>query len=121
MHLNSRFLEPMGTIALHAPRPRRQTRPLQNPCLDRRKRHGEVLTHRDLPGQAQAARNNVMPMKVREVIRLLEKNGWKKMRSRGSHHHFKHEDHPWVITVPGSEGKELAPGTLNAILKKAGL
>jgi predicted RNA binding protein YcfA (HicA-like mRNA interferase family) len=64
---------------------------------------------------------NFMPMKVREVIRLLEKHGWVEMRSRGSHRHFKHPDSPAVITVPGQEGKELAPGTLNAILKKAGL
>ena len=49
-------------------------------------------------------------MKVREVVQLLERNGWREMRSRGSHRHFKHPDR-----------KELAPGTLNAILKKAGL
>ena len=62
-----------------------------------------------------------MPMKVREVVRLLEKHGWQEMRSKGSHRHFKHPDQSYVITVPGNEGKELAPGTLNAILKKAGL
>ena len=62
-----------------------------------------------------------MPMKVREVIRLLEKRGWVEVRSRGSHRHFKHPNKPLVITVPGSEGKELTPGTLNDILKKAGL
>jgi predicted RNA binding protein YcfA (HicA-like mRNA interferase family) len=62
-----------------------------------------------------------MPMKVREVIRLLEKNGWVEMRSRGSHRHFKHPEQAFVITVPGNQGKELATGTLNAILKKAGL
>jgi predicted RNA binding protein YcfA (HicA-like mRNA interferase family) len=60
-------------------------------------------------------------MRVREVIRLLEEHGWKELRSKGSHRHFKHPDQRWVITVPGAEGKELAPGTLNAILKKAGL
>ena len=43
------------------------------------------------------------------------------MRSKGSHRHFKHPEKAFVITVPGNEGKELAPGTLNAILKKAGL
>ena len=62
-----------------------------------------------------------MPMRVREVIQLLEKHGWKEMRSKGSHRHFKHPNERNVITVPGNEGKELAPGTLNAILKKAGL
>jgi predicted RNA binding protein YcfA (HicA-like mRNA interferase family) len=63
----------------------------------------------------------LMPMKVREVIRLLEKHGWAEMRSRGSHRHFKHPDEAFVITVPGNDGKELAPATLNVILKKAGL
>jgi predicted RNA binding protein YcfA (HicA-like mRNA interferase family) len=60
-------------------------------------------------------------MKVREVIRLLEQNGWTEMRSRGSHRNFRHAKKPSVVTVPGNDGKELAPGTLNAILKKAGL
>jgi predicted RNA binding protein YcfA (HicA-like mRNA interferase family) len=60
-------------------------------------------------------------MRVREVIRLFEKNGWVEMRSKGSHHHFKHPKEAVVITVPGNQGKELAIGTLNAILKKAGL
>jgi predicted RNA binding protein YcfA (HicA-like mRNA interferase family) len=64
---------------------------------------------------------SVMPMKVREVIRLLEQHGWVEMRSKGSHRHFKHPNQASVITVPGSDGKELAPGTLNVILKKAGL
>ena len=61
-----------------------------------------------------------MPMKVREVIRLLEKAGWREIRIKGSHRHFKHPEQRWVVTVPGNEGKELSPGTLNAILKKAG-
>jgi predicted RNA binding protein YcfA (HicA-like mRNA interferase family) len=62
-----------------------------------------------------------MPMKVREVVRALEENGWVEIRSKGSHRHFRHPKKPMLITVPGADGKELAPGTLNAILKKAGL
>jgi predicted RNA binding protein YcfA (HicA-like mRNA interferase family) len=62
-----------------------------------------------------------MPMKVREVIRLLEKNGWVKMRTRGSHRQFKHPNQALLVTVPGNEGQELAPGTVKGILKKAGL
>ncbi|MGA2772175.1 MAG: type II toxin-antitoxin system HicA family toxin [Bryobacteraceae bacterium] len=46
-----------------------------------------------------------MPMKVREVIRLLETHGWVEMRSRGSHRHFKHPNEALVITVQGNEGK----------------
>ena len=60
-------------------------------------------------------------MKVREVIRLLEKNGWVKIRSKGSHRQFKHPNQPLVITLPGNERTELAPGTLKGILRKAGL
>jgi predicted RNA binding protein YcfA (HicA-like mRNA interferase family) len=62
-----------------------------------------------------------MPMKVREVISLLEKAGWREIRTKDSHRHFKHPQENWVVTVPGNEGKDLAPGTLNAIPKKAGL
>jgi predicted RNA binding protein YcfA (HicA-like mRNA interferase family) len=62
-----------------------------------------------------------MPMKVREVIYLLQKRGWVLMRIRGSHRNFKHPQHPDVITVPGNDGQELAPGTLKDILKKAKL
>ncbi len=40
---------------------------------------------------------------------------------QGSHRHFKHPKEAVVVTVPGNPGKELATGTLNAILKKAGL
>ena len=62
-----------------------------------------------------------VPMKVREVVRLLERHGWREVRSKGSHRQFKHPHLPDVITVPGTDGIELSPGTLNAILKKAGL
>jgi len=62
-----------------------------------------------------------MPMRVREVVRLLQKEGWIQMRSKGSHRHFRHPTRSSVITVPGNDGKELAPGTLNDILKKAEL
>ncbi len=60
-------------------------------------------------------------MKVRELVKLLESQGWILDRTRGSHRQFKHPASPRVITVPGNEGRELAPGTLNDILKKAGL
>jgi predicted RNA binding protein YcfA (HicA-like mRNA interferase family) len=54
-------------------------------------------------------------------ILLLEQNGWVEIRSKGGHRHFKHPKQPLLIPVPGNNGKELATGTLNAILKKAGL
>ena len=58
---------------------------------------------------------------MREVIRLLEANGWYLARMRGSHRQYKHTTSPGVVTVPGKPGDELAPGTLGSILKQAGL
>lgn len=60
-------------------------------------------------------------MKVRDVIRLLALDGWVQVRQRGSHRQFKHSSKPGLVTVAGKEGDELAPGTLNSVLKQAGL
>ena len=60
-------------------------------------------------------------MKVREVIRLIEADGWRLARTRGSHRQYKHPTKRGVVTVPGNMNDELAPGTLNSILKQAGL
>jgi predicted RNA binding protein YcfA (HicA-like mRNA interferase family) len=60
-------------------------------------------------------------MKVREVIKLIEADGWRHVRTRGSDRQFNHHAKRGVVTVPGKLGDELAPGTLNNILKQAGL
>lgn len=60
-------------------------------------------------------------VKVREVVKMLEQEGWHLIRTRGSHHQYKHPTKPGLVTVPGRPGDELAPGTLNSILKQAGL
>jgi predicted RNA binding protein YcfA (HicA-like mRNA interferase family) len=59
-------------------------------------------------------------MKVRDVLRLLADDGWVLTRTRGSHQQFKHPSKPGLVTVAGSDD-DLAPGTLNSILKQAGL
>jgi predicted RNA binding protein YcfA (HicA-like mRNA interferase family) len=60
-------------------------------------------------------------MKVREVLRLLQEDGWYRVRTRGSHRQFKHPSKPGRVTVPGKPNDNLASGTLNSILKQAGL
>jgi len=60
-------------------------------------------------------------VKVREIIKLLEEDGWYLVRQRGSHRQFKHPTKPGRVTVAGNLGDDLAPGTLNSILKQAGL
>lgn len=60
-------------------------------------------------------------MKVREIVRILQDDGWFLDRTRGSHAQYKHPVKLGLVTVPGRPGDELAPGTLNSILKQAGL
>jgi len=60
-------------------------------------------------------------VKVRDLIKLIEADGWYWVRTKGSHHQYKHPTKPALVTVPGNPGKELAVGTLNNILKQAGL
>jgi len=60
-------------------------------------------------------------MKVRDAIRLIEDDGWYQVATRGSHRQFKHPAKPGRVTVAGKPSDDLAPGTLNSILKQAGL
>ena len=60
-------------------------------------------------------------MKVREAIRLIEQDGWYLVATRGSHRQYKHSLKPGRVTIAGKPSDDLAPGTLNSILKQAGL
>jgi predicted RNA binding protein YcfA (HicA-like mRNA interferase family) len=60
-------------------------------------------------------------VKVRDILKVLEDDGWFLARTRGSHRQYKHPIKPGLVTVPGRPGDDLAPGTLNSILKQAGL
>jgi predicted RNA binding protein YcfA (HicA-like mRNA interferase family) len=60
-------------------------------------------------------------MKVGEVLRMLNEDGWFAVATRGSHRQFKHVTKVGRVTVPGKPSDDLAPGTLNSILKQAGL
>ncbi|WP_209628801.1 type II toxin-antitoxin system HicA family toxin [Methanofollis sp. W23] len=60
-------------------------------------------------------------MRVREVISLIEADGWYLVTTRGSHRQYKHPIKPGRITIAGHPSENLAPGTLNSILKQAGL
>lgn len=60
-------------------------------------------------------------MKVREVIRMLQQDGWKHVRTKGSHRQFQHGNKPGTVTVAGKLGVDVPTGTLNSILKQSGL
>lgn len=67
------------------------------------------------------AGGKLISVKVRDLIRLIESDGWKHVRTTGSHRHFKHAEKPHVVTVPGSPGDDIPVGTLKSILRSAGL
>jgi predicted RNA binding protein YcfA (HicA-like mRNA interferase family) len=60
-------------------------------------------------------------MKVRELIKLLEEDGWYLVRTRGSHRQFHHLSKLGTVTVSGKLGVDVPLGTLNSVLKQAGL
>lgn len=60
-------------------------------------------------------------VKVAEILRVLERDGWRVAATRGSHRQLKHPSKIGRVTVPGKPSDDLAPGTLNSILKQAGL
>ena len=60
-------------------------------------------------------------MKVRDIIKLIEKDGWVLNRTRGDHRQYVHPIKPGVVTVPGHPGNDMPTGTLNSVLKRAGL
>jgi predicted RNA binding protein YcfA (HicA-like mRNA interferase family) len=60
-------------------------------------------------------------MKVGELIRGLEEDGWRLIRTKGSHRQFRNPGKPGTVTVAGKPSLDVPPGTLSAILKQAGL
>ena len=60
-------------------------------------------------------------MTAKQVIKLLEQNGWFEARQSGSHKIFKHPEKAENIAVPYHGNKDLKKGTLNDILKTAGI
>ena len=62
-----------------------------------------------------------MPMKIREILELLERDGWVLVAIRGSHRQFRHPWKPGRVTVPGKPCDDVAIGTQLSILKQAGL
>ncbi len=59
-------------------------------------------------------------MHSKDVIRKIEAEGWKLIRTKGSHHHFKHPERTGLVTVPHPK-KDLPKGTVKNIFKQAGI
>jgi predicted RNA binding protein YcfA (HicA-like mRNA interferase family) len=62
-----------------------------------------------------------MTKKVKEIIDLLEANGWHYLGTKGDHHEFMKEGARRPVIVAGKRNQDMAEGTFNAILREAGL
>lgn len=60
-------------------------------------------------------------MKIRDVIKSIEDDGWYLVATRGSHRQYKHPTKPGRVTIAGHLTDDLAPGTLNSVFKQAQL
>jgi predicted RNA binding protein YcfA (HicA-like mRNA interferase family) len=58
-------------------------------------------------------------MKMHEVIKLLEADGWYLVTTKGSHWQYKHPIKSGRVTIAGHSGDDLAPGTLSSTVKQA--
>ena len=59
--------------------------------------------------------------KVRDIIAMIERDNWYVVATRGSHRQYKHPSKAGRVTIAGKPSDDMAPGTLNSILKQAGL
>lgn len=62
-----------------------------------------------------------MPLKVREVIKMISDDGWYLVKQVGSHRQYKHPTKSGRVTIAGKMSDDIAPGTLSSILKQADL
>jgi predicted RNA binding protein YcfA (HicA-like mRNA interferase family) len=58
-------------------------------------------------------------VKVRDVLKLIEADGWRLVATKGSHRQYKHPTKPGRVTIAGHPRDDLAPGTLNSVFKQA--
>jgi predicted RNA binding protein YcfA (HicA-like mRNA interferase family) len=60
-------------------------------------------------------------MKIRDVIKAIEDDGWYQVYQKGSHRQYKHPEKKGRVTIAGHPGDDLALGTLNSVFKQAGI
>jgi predicted RNA binding protein YcfA (HicA-like mRNA interferase family) len=76
----------------------------------------------DLSGHGPAEfLGTIGEVKFRELIRLLEDDGWQLVAQRGSHQQYEHPSKPGKVTVAGKPGVDVPKGTAANILRQAGL
>lgn len=91
---------------------------------ERTQQHTVPVTRNELlhDGMGEFEKEGVPHMTVREILKTLHRDGWQEIENRttGSHIQLRHSTKPGKVTVP-SHGGDIAKGTLNSIMKQAGL
>ena len=59
--------------------------------------------------------------KVRDIIQLVQRDGWEPVRTRDSYRQYRHPEKLGTVTIPGHPGDDVAPGTYLNMLRQAGL
>jgi predicted RNA binding protein YcfA (HicA-like mRNA interferase family) len=78
-----------------------------------------ISAHTTVPPYPSRSDKNLV--KVRVIINLIERDGWRQIRQKGSHRHFRHPIKPGTVTVAGHRNEDLRPKTLADIFRQAGL
>jgi len=60
-----------------------------------------------------------MSIKVKDIIKMIEKDGWYLVTTKGSHRQYKNLNKPGRVTISGHLNDDIAPGTLNSVMKQA--
>jgi predicted RNA binding protein YcfA (HicA-like mRNA interferase family) len=60
-------------------------------------------------------------VKIRDVVKLIESDGWYLVTTKGSHQQYRHPTKPGRVTIAGHPNDDLAPGTLHSVFKQAQL
>lgn len=60
-------------------------------------------------------------MKMRDVLRLLQEDGWYQVATQGSHRQYRHSTKSGLVTISGKPGDDVPRGTLKSIMRQAGL
>jgi len=58
-------------------------------------------------------------VKIKEIIKILDQDGWHYVHTRGSHRKFHHQTKKGSVTVAGKPNSDIHPEILNSILKQA--
>lgn len=85
-----------------------------------RRTYGEHASHEAAAERAEYDQSP-MPTRVQELIARLEADGWYQVRQKGSHRQYHHASKAGTVTLAGKPSVDVPPGTLNSILKQAGL